>query len=80
MADVRPKAEAEVETIAARPRVTFGWVAAAAGRPGAGDDELYADLLDDCSANHALGYEAAWVLEHHFSDYFPTPDPLLLLA
>jgi alkanesulfonate monooxygenase SsuD/methylene tetrahydromethanopterin reductase-like flavin-dependent oxidoreductase (luciferase family) len=62
------------------PPVSFGWVAAAAGRPGAGDDELYRDLLDDCVVNHGLGFEAAWVLEHHFSDYFPTPDPLLLLA
>ena len=22
-----------------------------------------------------LGYGAAWLLEHHFSDYYPTPGP-----
>jgi hypothetical protein len=27
-----------------------------------------------------LGYDAAWVVEHHFSDYYPTPSPLLLLS
>ncbi len=60
--------------------VTFGWVAAAASEPGASDLELYRELLADCEHHRAIGFEAAWVLEHHFSDYFPTPDPLQLLT
>ena len=59
---------------------TFGFVASAAGRPGASDAELYATLMADCEHNQDLGYDTAWVLEHHFSDYYPTPDPMLLLA
>ena len=27
-----------------------------------------------------LGFDAAWLLEHHFSDYYPTPSPLLFMA
>jgi alkanesulfonate monooxygenase SsuD/methylene tetrahydromethanopterin reductase-like flavin-dependent oxidoreductase (luciferase family) len=64
----------------APPEVRFGWVAAAAGEPGATDYKLYQELLADCEHNGSLGFEAAWVLEHHFSDYFPTPDPLQLLT
>jgi alkanesulfonate monooxygenase SsuD/methylene tetrahydromethanopterin reductase-like flavin-dependent oxidoreductase (luciferase family) len=60
--------------------VEFGFVAAAAGAPGAGDAELYQDVVDNCVFHASLGYGTAWMLEHHFSDYFPTPDPLLLMA
>jgi alkanesulfonate monooxygenase SsuD/methylene tetrahydromethanopterin reductase-like flavin-dependent oxidoreductase (luciferase family) len=62
------------------PRVEFGFVACAAGAPEASDSEFYRALLADCERNQALGYSAAWALEHHFSDYFPTPDPMLLLS
>ena len=31
-------------------------------------------------AGAELAYDAAWVVEHHFSDYYPTPRPLLLLS
>jgi alkanesulfonate monooxygenase SsuD/methylene tetrahydromethanopterin reductase-like flavin-dependent oxidoreductase (luciferase family) len=60
--------------------VEFGFVACAAGAPGAPDKEFYEGIVADCQLNRSLGYTTAWVLEHHFSDYFPTPDPLLLLA
>ena len=39
-----------------------------------------ADLIADCALGHKLGYDAAWLLEHHFSDYYPTPSPLLMMA
>jgi alkanesulfonate monooxygenase SsuD/methylene tetrahydromethanopterin reductase-like flavin-dependent oxidoreductase (luciferase family) len=60
--------------------VEFGCVIAAAGAPGASDFELYRGMLADCELYAQLGYGTAWVLEHHFSDYFPTPDPAVLIA
>ncbi len=60
--------------------VSFGFQAAAAGASGKSDHELYCDLMEDCALGHKLGYDAAWLLEHHFSDYYPTPSPLLLMA
>jgi alkanesulfonate monooxygenase SsuD/methylene tetrahydromethanopterin reductase-like flavin-dependent oxidoreductase (luciferase family) len=60
--------------------VLFGFQAAAAGEAGVSDWDLYRDLLTDCALGHKLGYDAAWLLEHHFSDYYPTPSPLLLMA
>src|SRR3977135_2699366 len=36
--------------------------------------------MQDCELGHRLGYDAAWLLEHHFSDYYPTPSPLLMMA
>jgi alkanesulfonate monooxygenase SsuD/methylene tetrahydromethanopterin reductase-like flavin-dependent oxidoreductase (luciferase family) len=60
--------------------IRFGFQAAAAGDGSETDQELYQDLLDDCALGSRLGYDAAWLLEHHFSDYYPTPSPLLLMA
>ena len=60
--------------------ITFGFQAAAAGEPGKSDAALYRDLMEDCALGHQLGYDAAWLLEHHFSDYYPTPSPLLFMA
>ena len=60
--------------------ISFGFQAAAAGDGGKSDHELYRDLMEDCALGHKLGYDAAWLLEHHFSDYYPTPSPLLLMA
>ena len=36
--------------------------------------------MRDCELGHKLGFDAAWLLEHHFSDYYPTPSPLLMMA
>jgi alkanesulfonate monooxygenase SsuD/methylene tetrahydromethanopterin reductase-like flavin-dependent oxidoreductase (luciferase family) len=60
--------------------IRFGFQAAAAGEGVHSDQRLYQDLLEDCALGSKLGYDAAWLLEHHFSDYFPTPSPLLLMA
>ena len=60
--------------------VSFGFQAAAAGAGSESDHQLYRDLIDDCALGYRLGYDAAWLLEHHFSDYYPTPSPLLLMA
>ena len=55
--------------------ISFGFQAAAADVAGVPDEELYRDLMSDCELGHRLGYDAAWLLEHHFSDYYPTPSP-----
>jgi alkanesulfonate monooxygenase SsuD/methylene tetrahydromethanopterin reductase-like flavin-dependent oxidoreductase (luciferase family) len=60
--------------------VHFGFQAAAAGDGGQSDQDMYRDLMDDCALGARLGYDAAWLLEHHFSDYYPTPSPLLLMS
>ena len=60
--------------------ISFGFQAAAADVAGVPDHQLYRDLMSDCELGHRLGYDAAWLLEHHFSDYYPTPSPLLMMA
>ena len=60
--------------------IEFGFATTAVDAPGATDSELYRSLLAECERNQSLGFTTAWALEHHFSDYFPTPDTLLLLA
>jgi len=60
--------------------VTFGVVASAADAPGTTDAEIYRSLLNDVEYHAALGYRTMWLIEHHFSDYFPTPSPLILAS
>jgi alkanesulfonate monooxygenase SsuD/methylene tetrahydromethanopterin reductase-like flavin-dependent oxidoreductase (luciferase family) len=60
--------------------VEFGFVASAADAPGTPDHELYRTVLEDVEFHADLGYTTAWLIEHHFSDYFPTPSPLILAS
>jgi alkanesulfonate monooxygenase SsuD/methylene tetrahydromethanopterin reductase-like flavin-dependent oxidoreductase (luciferase family) len=60
--------------------ISFGFQLSAVDRTGATDMELYAALLTDAALGYRLGYETAWVVEHHFSDYFPQPSPLTILG
>ncbi len=60
--------------------VEFGFVASAADAPGTPDHELYRTVLEDVEYHAELGYTTAWLIEHHFSDYFPTPSPLVLAS
>lgn len=60
--------------------INFGFVVAPVGEKGLDDDALYGEVISDCLYGQALGYDSAWMLEHHFSDYFPTPSPLLFMA
>ena len=48
--------------------------------PGLRDHLSYREAVDDCILADELGYHAAWFLEHHFTDYYPTPSPLLFMA
>ena len=66
--------------MAAGGNVEIGCVLAAAGAPGASDHELYQGLLADCALFRELGFGTVWVLEHHFSDYFPAPDPAVQIS
>lgn len=58
----------------------FGFVASPTHRKGASDAELYDEAIGNCLFAHGLGYDTAWFIEHHFSDYFPTPSPFLFMA
>src|SRR5262249_36310561 len=60
--------------------IEFGIAATAVDEPGAPHAAMYRSLLAECELNRSLGFTTAWALEHHFSDYFPTPDILLLLG
>lgn len=61
-------------------QVSFGVVASAADAPGTSDADIYRTMLEDVEYHAELGYGTMWLIEHHFSDYFPTPSPLLLAA
>ena len=59
----------------------FGFTAAAAASEDEKTDAArYRQMLDDCRLGHQLGYDCAWVLEHHFTDYFPTPSPIVVMS
>jgi alkanesulfonate monooxygenase SsuD/methylene tetrahydromethanopterin reductase-like flavin-dependent oxidoreductase (luciferase family) len=60
--------------------VDFGFLAVPADAPGVGDADLYAGLLDSCAFHRDLGYGTAWLIEHHFSNYYPCPAPTVLMA
>ena len=59
--------------------VEFGFVAAPSGEKSLSDSKTYDEILADCELGQELGYETAWMIEHHFSDYYPTPNPLAFL-
>ena len=60
----------------------FGFTAAAtsADTECSSDGERYGQMLTDCKLGFELGYDCAWVLEHHFTDYFPTPSPIVVMS
>lgn len=60
--------------------LNFAFTVAPVGEAGMSDAQLYAEVLADAKLGQSLGYDSAWMLEHHFSDYFPTPSPLLFMA
>jgi alkanesulfonate monooxygenase SsuD/methylene tetrahydromethanopterin reductase-like flavin-dependent oxidoreductase (luciferase family) len=60
--------------------VTFGFQVSAVDKTGTDDAGLYRTMLQDARLGYELGYDAAWVVEHHFSDYFPQPSPFAILS
>jgi len=63
-----------------QPKIKFGFQLAQADVAGASDASLMRSMLDDAVLFYSLGYDTAWVLEHHFSDYHPQPSPFAMLA
>lgn len=60
--------------------VTFGCqVALVVGQHG-DFRALYDEMLGDCDLASSLGYDSVWVVEHHFTDYFPIPSPVVLFS
>ncbi len=47
---------------------------------GATDQRMYDECVGDAVLAQKLGYHAVWMVEHHFSDYYPTPNPLMFLS
>ena len=67
--------------MAAAKNLKFGFTAAAAASDTDKTDATrYRQMLDDCRLGHQLGFDCAWVLEHHFTDYFPTPSPIVVMS
>ena len=60
--------------------MTFGVQTAPSTDVRKPDKVLYDEVIEDVKLAEALGYESVWMLEHHFSDYYPTPSPLLFMA
>ncbi len=52
----------------------------AVGAPGAQDVDMYREAVVDAQYAQELGFDAVWLVEHHFSDYYPTPNPLMFLS
>jgi alkanesulfonate monooxygenase SsuD/methylene tetrahydromethanopterin reductase-like flavin-dependent oxidoreductase (luciferase family) len=44
------------------------------------DAELYADELTLADQAEGLGFESLWTIEHHFTDYSLSPDPIQFLT
>lgn len=60
--------------------MNIGFVASPTHRPHASDAVLYEEAAQDCVFAQSVGYNTAWFIEHHFSDYFPTPSPFVFMA
>jgi len=60
--------------------VRFGFQIGQVCRPDEDHVRLYASMLDDCAVAVEAGYDSVWMVEHHFTDYFPTPSPLIFLS
>jgi alkanesulfonate monooxygenase SsuD/methylene tetrahydromethanopterin reductase-like flavin-dependent oxidoreductase (luciferase family) len=47
---------------------------------GISDTQLYAEEVSLADQAEGLGYDSIWTVEHHFTDYAVTPDPLQFLT
>ncbi len=47
----------------------FGWTMGAVGADGEPDTALYQQMIADAELCAKLDYDAAWVVEQHFSDF-----------
>ncbi|MBN3801544.1 LLM class flavin-dependent oxidoreductase [Paraburkholderia sp. Ac-20336] len=61
-------------------QVEFGFMIAASDVEPTPDLELYRHMIDDARFGYEAGFRTVWTPEHHFSSYFPTPSPLMLMS
>lgn len=66
--------------MSAAKSVEFGCQLSPVAPPETPDHLLYEEALSDAKIGHHLGYSTGWVIEHHFSDYYPVPNPLVFLS
>ncbi len=59
---------------------TVGPVMPVAESGAEGDGARYRGVIDDCRFGQTLGYDDVWMLEHHFTDYYPSPSPMFFLS
>ena len=64
----------------ANDNLDFGFILSAVGDEGETDAQMYKGLFSDVEYGIELGFDSTWMIEHHFSNYFPTPSPLQLLT
>jgi alkanesulfonate monooxygenase SsuD/methylene tetrahydromethanopterin reductase-like flavin-dependent oxidoreductase (luciferase family) len=64
----------------ANQRLHFAYQIGAVGEPGKDDRSLYREAIEDARLLQKVGFDSAWMVEHHFSDYYPQPNPLLFLS
>jgi alkanesulfonate monooxygenase SsuD/methylene tetrahydromethanopterin reductase-like flavin-dependent oxidoreductase (luciferase family) len=69
-----------MDAMTTNPALRFAYQIGAVGEPAMDDRALYREALADARLLHETGYDAAWMVEHHFSDYYPQPNPLLFLS
>jgi len=69
----------EEEAMSTSP-IRFGFQVAPTSDRSVPDHVMYKGVAEDCRLGYSLGYHAAWFLEHHFSDYHPTPSPLVFMG
>jgi alkanesulfonate monooxygenase SsuD/methylene tetrahydromethanopterin reductase-like flavin-dependent oxidoreductase (luciferase family) len=52
----------------------------AVAEAGSSDQRMYREAISDARHAQDIGFDAVWLVEHHFSDYYPTPNPLMFLS
>ena len=62
------------------PPISFACQIGAVAEAGASDQRMYREAIADARLAQDLGFDAVWLVEHHFSDYYPTPNPLMFLS
>jgi len=58
----------------------FGFTIPPVGPREYDDAANYRQSVEDARHGQALGYDSVWVLEHHFTPYFPHPDLMVVLS
>ena len=66
--------------MSADSNVIFDFGANAGAELTLSDQELYSHVFAIAKLGYDLGFNAVWSVEHHFTDYWPTPSPLITLS